>query len=179
MSDCGSEHDAISPPQRAAVPRLRVDSPGGQWERENQQTVTAEFEAPVRVPTRWLVTLPGETGEERYLHAAHPHVIEYAQRIAAHGYDEFAATVYGGAPAIVTLEVDHEGETWIFEGNARSRAAHLAGEETIPVHIRFLGGGEKRWSPPPELAHLRDSCRLESERCASEINISRASGLRL
>lgn len=94
MSDRGGEHDAISPPQRAAVPRLRVESPGGQWERVNQTTVTAEFEAPVRVPTRWLLTLPGRTGEERYLHAAHPHVIEYAQRIAAHGYDEFAATIY-------------------------------------------------------------------------------------
>lgn len=102
---------------------------GARWLAENPNGVTAWLRT--TMSPKDIIRLPGLRGEHN---AIRPDNVErIARSIRERGYDT-------GAP--ITIEVQQDGQTYIYEGNHRTRAAVAEGIERVPVEVHYLGGAE-------------------------------------
>lgn len=113
------------------------DNPGGKWlaeERDGKRTgaITAGFRM-VDLPVDYLLSIPGEKGEQERIKQGDETVAEIAESIRKNGFDRTE-------PIFVIVEKN--GWAVISEGNHRVRAAKEAGLVTVPTEIRYAGGGE-------------------------------------
>jgi hypothetical protein len=138
-------------------PRLVVDVPNEFWLQDQiayakakgrnpwgvpyMGKVTASFrDRPVPVPVEVLAGLPGQRAEQK---SVRQESLVYIRQ----NWDE----VIKVPPYI---EVAHNGEAWVNEGNHRIMVALERGEKMLPVTIRYFDGGERFDGPmaPDKLA---------------------------
>lgn len=109
---------------------------------------TGKFDQPMRVPTKLLNSLPGESGEHAYRYS--PYTSKMTEKrhdglslldsIKQKGFQYDKEDPYGIDLPLIT--VDNNGQAWITEGNHRITAAHKAGLADIPVRIEYRNGSE-------------------------------------
>ena len=136
-----------------ALPRLRVDNPGGDWlagklrraleQRQSAEPntyqstlgsgegVTGYFKEPIRLNPNMLSNIAGSVGEETY--RPDPEKMRrLRESIAETGYDE----------SPILIQVREDGVPFVVEGNHRIIEGVESGRPTIPVEIKYLRGAE-------------------------------------
>ncbi len=136
-----------------ALPRLRVDNPGGDWlagklrraleKRQSAEPntyestlgsgegVTGYFKEPIRLNPNTLSNIAGSVGEETY--RPDPEKMRrLRESIAETGYDE----------SPILIQVREDGVPFVVEGNHRIIEGVESGRPTIPVEIKYLRGAE-------------------------------------
>jgi hypothetical protein len=104
------------------------------WGVPHMSTITGSFRGKlVDVPVDVLKTLPGQRQEQSNVR---PESLEYIRE----NWDEVSQE-----PPYI--EVAHNGEAWVSEGNHRIMVAAEKGLETLPVEIRYFDGGERQPGP--------------------------------
>ena len=143
----------IAKDAQPALPRLRVDNPGGDWlagklrralekrQSANPNTyestlgsgegVTGYFKEPIRLNPNTLSNIAGSVGEETY-RPDPAKMRRLRESIAETGYDE--------SPILV--QVREDGVPFVVEGNHRIIEGVESGRPTIPVEIKYLRGAE-------------------------------------
>jgi hypothetical protein len=130
-------------------PKLSVDVPNEKWlqqqidyanERGRNKNgvpymgkITGSFNKPVEVSLRVLSRLPGENNEQNNVRQ------DSLDYIRQHWDEVSKQPPY--------IEVAHNGEAWVSEGNHRIMVALEKGLETMPVEIRYFDGGERKNGP--------------------------------
>jgi hypothetical protein len=143
----------IAKDAQPALPRLRVDNPGGDWlagklrralekrQSANPNTyestlgsgegVTGYFKEPIRLNPNTLSNIAGSVGEEAY--RPDPEKMRrLRESIAETGYDE----------SPILIQVREDGVPFVVEGNHRIIEGVESGRPTIPVEIKYLRGAE-------------------------------------
>ena len=140
-------------PTAPALPRLRVDNPGGDWlagklrraleQRQSAEPntyqstlgsgegVTGYFKEPIRLNPNMLSNIAGSVGEETY--RPDPEKMRrLRESIAESGYEE----------SPILIQVREDGVPFVVEGNHRIIEGVESGRPTIPVEIKYLRGAE-------------------------------------
>jgi len=143
----------IAKDTQEAVPRLRVDNPGGDWlagkqrraleQRQSAEPntyqstlgsgegVTGYFKEPIRLNPNMLSNIAGSVGEETY--RPDPEKMRrLRESIAESGYEE----------SPILIQVREDGVPFVVEGNHRIIEGVESGRPTIPVEIKYLRGAE-------------------------------------
>lgn len=143
----------IAKDTQEAVPRLRVDNPGGDWlagklrraleQRQSAEPntyqstlgsgegVTGYFKEPIRLNPNMLSNIAGSVGEEAY--RPDPEKMRrLRESIAESGYEE----------SPILIQVREDGVPFVVEGNHRIIEGVESGRPTIPVEIKYLRGAE-------------------------------------
>jgi len=143
----------IAKDAQPALPRLRVDNPGGDWlagklrralekrQSANPNTyestlgsgegVTGYFKEPIRLNPNMLSNIAGSVGEEAY--RPDPEKMRrLRESIAESGYEE----------SPILIQVREDGVPFVVEGNHRIIEGVESGRPTIPVEIKYLRGAE-------------------------------------
>ena len=143
----------IAKDAQPALPRLRVDNPGGDWlagklrraleQRQSAEPntyqstlgsgegVTGYFKEPIRLNPNTLSNIAGSVGEETY--RPDPEKMRrLRESIAESGYDE----------SPILIQVREDGVPFVVEGNHRIIEGIESGRPTIPVEIKYLRGAE-------------------------------------
>jgi len=151
--DANSINIQIAQEAQEALPRLRVDNPGGDWlasklRRASEQRQSAEpntyqstlgsgegvtgyFEELIRLEPNMLSNIAGSVGEETY--RPDPEKMRrLRESIAKTGYDE----------SPILIQVREDGVPFVVEGNHRIIEGVESGRPTIPVEIKYLRGAE-------------------------------------
>ena len=145
--------NALPKDAQPALPRLRVDNPGGDWlagklrralekrQSANPNTyestlgsgegVTGYFKEPIRLNPNMLSNIAGSVGEEAY--RPDPEKMRrLRESIAESGYEE----------SPILIQVREDGVPFVVEGNHRIIEGVESGRPTIPVEIKYLRGAE-------------------------------------
>ena len=109
-------------------------------------SITAKFAKSVPIPTELLASLPGARGEQRRKGESQYDAL--ARKVARSGWDPSNP---------ITIDVNHRGEPYIYEGNTRVAVAYARGIPEVQVDIRWLNGGEMtegNWTPAKVLEKI-------------------------
>lgn len=104
-----------------------------QWGVPHMSTVTGYFDKPVEVSLRVLSRLKGQRDEQNNVREDS---LDYIRK----NWDE-------ASEQPPYIEVAHNGEAWVSEGNHRIMVAAEKGLESLPVEIRYFDGGQRRSGP--------------------------------
>lgn len=96
-------------------------------------SITGYYDKPVHVPLKVLSKLRGQSNEQENVR---PESLDYIRKnwkevSKQHPY----------------IEVAHNGEAWVSEGNHRIMVANEKGLDSMPVQIRYFDGGQRKNGP--------------------------------
>lgn len=109
-------------------------------------SITAKFQKSVPIPTEMLASIPGARGEQRRKGESQYDAL--ARKVTKKGWDPSNP---------VTIDVNHRGEPYIYEGNTRVAVARDKGIPEVLADIRWLNGGEMAegdWTPAKVLGKI-------------------------
>lgn len=105
---------------------------------ENPGRVSATINDPIEMPVAFLIGVPGLRAEHTRLHFDMPKIKKLSELVQDESFRK-------NHP--VELEVQHDGEIYVTDGNHRIRAAFLAGLESYPCKWKFYGSSEDKLHP--------------------------------
>lgn len=109
-----------------------------EWLKQHPGRQTGSVTNAIELPVKWLITLDGLRGEHDKLKFSMSKIKGMAETCILN--DKWRKD----NPMI--LEVHHDDDVYIFDGNHRARAAKLAKLNTYPCKINFYGGSESTFS---------------------------------
>jgi len=151
----------------ADVPYDYIVGRDKEWLKQHPGRQTGSITKAVEFPVKWLVELEGLRGEDKKLKFSMSKIKGMAE--------SYILSEKWRADNPMILEVHHDGDVYIFDGNHRARAAKLAGLDTYPCKVKFYGGSEDKFNVQKILNKYTAS--LESEMTAQEKRILQMANL--